>query len=61
MTKGLAKAIRGCYSQKKYLCAPILNVEEVNEVIHQKILEGNPYMVARFGDGELSAVISHLN
>lgn len=67
MTKGLTKAGirkligRGCYTQKKYLGAPILNVEEANGVIRQKILEGKPYMVARFGDGELRAVVYHLN
>lgn len=67
LAKGIGKASirkvigRNRFTQKRYLGAPILDVEETNAIIREKILAGKSYMVARFGDGELRAVVYYLN
>ena len=67
LSKGLGKACvrkvigRNRYSQKTYLGASILQSTQANAFIRQAILEGKPFMAARFGDGELRAVVYYLN
>lgn len=52
---------RNKYSQKYCFGKRIRNVNEANKMIYDRIMDGSPFMVARFGDGELRATVCYLN
>ena len=58
---GIRKCIgRTKYKRKYYNGKKILTNEQANELLRKKIEGGKPFMVARFGDGELRTVVYYL-
>lgn len=56
MTKlGLTKFI-----SKKFFTRPVLDIDSANECIRNRFEEGKPFMVCRFGETELRAVVDAL-
>lgn len=45
------------FKRKTYYGKIILGVEDANKLIYEKLLKGDPFLVARFGDAELRTLV----
>lgn len=45
------------FKRKKYYNKPILGYDEANKLIYDRLISGEPFLAARFGDAELRSLV----